>query len=173
MAQYQLPAYDASLLTSSRELADYFERCVQLYPEPKTVSNWIMGELLRELKNGGSDIPRCPVTPENLARMLKLIQQGVISGKIAKQVFEEMYRSGSAPEDIVKAKGLQQITDSQQILTIIDQVIQQNPGPVAAYRGGKTKTIGFLIGQVMKHTKGTANPQLVNKLLEQRLKAEK
>jgi aspartyl-tRNA(Asn)/glutamyl-tRNA(Gln) amidotransferase subunit B len=170
MEQYQLPAYDAGVLTSSRELADYFEECTKLYPEAKVVSNWIMGELLRELKGQGGDIRHCPVTPEHLARMLKLIQQGVISGKIAKQVFEEMYRTGTAPEDIVKAKGLEQITDQSQILAIVKQVIRDNPESVAAYRGGKTKTIGFLIGQVMKQSRGKANPQLVNSLLEKELK---
>jgi aspartyl-tRNA(Asn)/glutamyl-tRNA(Gln) amidotransferase subunit B len=170
--QYQLPAYDAEILTSSRELADYFEACAKLYSEPKTISNWIMGELLRELKNEGADIRNCPVTPENLTRMLKLIQKGVISGKIAKQVFEEMYKTGGAPENIVKAKGLEQVTDENQILAIIEQVIQDNPGPVADYRGGKTRTIGFLIGQVMKLSRGKANPQLVNKLLAEKLEAD-
>lgn len=167
--QYQLPAYDAGVLTTTRELADYFEACARLHPEPKQVSNWVMGDLLRELKNEGTDIKNCPVSPEALAQMLKLINQEVISGKIAKQVFEEMYRTGETPLDIVKAKGLEQITDQTQILDIIDQVIKENPDSVTAYRGGKTKTIGFLIGQVMKKSRGKANPQLVNKLLADRL----
>ncbi len=173
ISQYQLPAYDAGVLTSSRELADYFENCAKLFAEYKMLSNWIMGELLRELKQQGVDIKRCPVNPENLANMLKLIQQGVISGKIAKQVFEEMYRTGATAQDIVKAKGLEQITDTQQILSIIDQVIQQNPDSVAAYKAGKTRIIGFLIGQVMQLSRGKANPQVLNKLLADRLKDQK
>ncbi len=168
--QYKLPAYDAGVLTTTRALAGYFEACARLHPEPKLVSNWIMGELLRELKNEGTDIKDCPVSPEALAQMLKLIKQGVISGKIAKQVFEEMYRTGTPPQDIVKAKGLEQITDQKQILAIIDQVIKDNPDSVATYREGKTKIIGFLIGQVMKQSRGKANPLVVKKLLENQLK---
>jgi aspartyl-tRNA(Asn)/glutamyl-tRNA(Gln) amidotransferase subunit B len=172
MEQYQIPAYDTEVLTSSRELAEYFEACVKLFSEPKLISNWIMGELLRELKTAGTDIQLCPVSPENLVQMLKLIQQGVISGKLAKQVFEEMYRTGASADTIVKAKGLKQITDQDQLKSIIDQVIKENPGPVAAYCQGKEKSIGFLIGQVMKQSRGKANPQLVNSLLTEKLKAK-
>ncbi len=170
ITKYQLSAYDAGILTSSRELADYFEQCAKLFSEYKLLSNWIMGELLRELKQQNADIIDCPVSPEKMAGMLKLIKQDVISGTTAKQVFEEMYRTGKNATDIVRAQGLEQITDSQQILDIIDQVIKDNPDSVATYKAGKTKIIGFLIGQIMKLSRGKANPQLVNQLLTDKLK---
>jgi len=167
--QYKLPEYDAEVLTSSKHLANYYERCVHLFPQPKIVSNWVMGDILRELKQNDTDIRQCPVTPAHLAGMLKLIENKTISGKIAKPVFEEMYATGKMPEDIVKEKGLVQITDTGQLERIIDQVIADNPGPLAQYRAGKTKTFGFFVGQVMKATKGKANPQLVNELLKKKL----
>jgi len=168
--QYQLPAYDAAILTTSRDLADYYEACVRLHPEPKVVSNWIMGELLRELKNSNTEIAHCPIRPEGLAELLDLIKEGVISGKMAKSVFEEMYRTGASPQTIVKEKGLLQITDEQELLALIDQVLADNPAQVADYKGGKERLFGYLMGQVMRASKGKANPQLTHKLLKERLK---
>ena len=135
------------------------------------VSNWVMGEILRELKQQDVDIRTCPVSPVHLAGMLKLIENKTISGKIAKTVFEEMYTTGKLPEEIVKEKGLLQISDESQLEEIIGRILAENPGPVAQYREGKTKTFGFFVGQVMKATKGKANPQLVNTLLKQKLEA--
>lgn len=167
--QYKLPEYDAEVLTSSKYLANYYEECVDLFPQPKVVSNWVMGDILREIKQTDMDIRECPVTPTHLAEMLKLVDNKTISGKIAKTVFEEMYATGKMPEDIVKEKGLVQISDTGQLEGIIEQVITDNPGPLTQYRAGKTKTFGFFVGQVMKATKGKANPQLVNELLKKKL----
>jgi len=166
---YGLPEYDAEVLTTSKYLAQYYEECVRLYPQPKVVSNWIMGDILRELKQRDADIRQCPVTPKHLSEMLKLVDNGTISGKIAKTVFEEMYTTGKMPEEIVKAKGLVQITDAGQLEVVIDQIIAANPKSTEQYRSGKTQAFGFFVGQVMKATKGKANPQLVNELLKKKL----
>lgn len=169
LEDYQIPEYDAEVLTSSKYLATYYEECVREFPQPKIVSNWIMGEILRELKQQDADIRTCPVSPRHLAGMLKLIANKTISGKIAKTVFDEMYKSGKMPEEIVKEKGLLQISDEGQLEEVIERILAENPGPVAQYRDGKSKTFGFFVGQVMKATKGKANPQLVNTLLKQKL----
>jgi len=167
--QYKIPAYDAGVLTSSRELAQYYERCVELFNKPKTVSNWIMVELLRELKHDERDITECPIPPENLAQLLKLIDDGTISGKIAKTVFEKAYKTGKAPKDIVEEEGLIQVSDEEELTKVIEEVISEHPKEVEKYKAGKTKILGFLIGQVMKKTKGKANPQKVNELLRKLL----
>lgn len=167
--QYKIPEYDAGVLTSSRPLADYYEKCVKLFTQPKTVSNWIMGDLLRELKKDDKEITDCPVTPQYLVDMLKMIESKTISGKIAKTVFEEMYTSGTSPEEIVNKKGLVQISDEETILKIIQEVLNKNQAQVEAYQNGKTKLFGFFVGQVMKATQGKANPALVNKLLKEKL----
>ncbi len=163
--QYKLPAYDAGVLTSSRELAEYYEKCVELFNNPKTVSNWIMVELLRELKHDERDITECPITPEHLAQLLKLIDDGTISGKIAKTVFEKAYKTGKAPKDIVEQEGLIQVSDEGELTKVVNEVISEHPKEVEKYKAGKTKILGFLVGQVMKKTKGKANPQKVNELL--------
>ncbi len=167
--QYKIPAYDAGVLTSSRELAQYYERCVELFNKPKIVSNWIMVELLRELKHDERDITECPIPPENLAQLLKLIDDGTISGKIAKTVFEKAYKTGKAPKDIVEEEGLIQVSDEEELTKVIEEVISEHPKEVEKYKAGKTKILGFLIGQVMKKTKGKANPQKVNELLRKLL----
>jgi len=169
MREYALPAYDSSVLTSSKGLADYFEACVTYYAQPKTVSNWIMSELLRLLKKDSREIEECPVAPQQLGKMFQLLEQGTISGKIAKQVFEEMYATGTSPEDIVRRKGLEQVSDEAAIDAIIDQVLAANPDSVEKYQKGKTKVLGFLVGQVMKATKGKANPDMVNRILQEKL----
>jgi len=169
--EYGIPSYDAGVLTSSRELANYYEDCVRLCPQPKVVSNWVMGELLRYLKEDRRDVKDCPVKPEGLSRMLKMVDEGTISGKMAKDIFEEMYRTGKDPEAIVKERGLVQVSDEATLLKAIGDVLQANPQHVADYRAGKEKLFGFFVGQVMKATKGQANPQLLNRLLKERLDA--
>ena len=166
---YGIPEYDTGVLTSSAPLADYFEKCTALFPHPKTISNWMMGDLLRELKKDGRDIVDCPVSPSALVDLLKLIQSGTISGNIAKGVFEEMYRTQKSAGSIVEEKGLKQITDSSAIEKIVAEVIQANPGQVEEFKGGKEKVLGFLVGQVMKVSKGKANPGMVNKLLKEKM----
>ena len=169
VSDYGIPEYDAGVLTTSKALADYFETCVKLFDKPKFISNWIMGDLLRELKNDDKEIDDCPVTPERLADLLKLIDDGTISGKMAKTVFEDMYQTGKPPAEIVKAKGLMQITDESALLKMVEDVIAANPGQAADYKNGKDKLIGFFVGQVMQASKGQANPALVNKLLKETL----
>jgi aspartyl-tRNA(Asn)/glutamyl-tRNA(Gln) amidotransferase subunit B len=167
--QYRIPEYDAGVLTSSRPLADYYEQCVEMFPQPKTTSNWIMGDILRALKTDDKEIMDCPVTPKHLTDMLKMIDDKTISSKIAKTVFEEMYSSGIPPVEIVKKKGLVQISDEDSILRIIQDILNKNKAEVEAYRNGKTKLLGFFVGQVMNATQGKANPALVNKLLKENL----
>lgn len=167
MKEYGLPAYDAGVLTATREIGDYFEACLRLYPQPKTVSNWVMGELARLLNATNTEIADSPVKPEQLADLLKLIDEGVISGKIAKTVFEEIFRTGKDPQAVVKERGLVQITDEAELKAVVNEVIAANPKVVADYRQGKEKALGFLVGQVMKVTKGKANPALVNRLLKE------
>jgi len=169
---YGLPAYDADLLTTDRELADYFETCLETFNNPKPVSNWIMGPLLGVLNATGKSIDASPVSPENLGRLLQLIEGGVISGKIAKTVFDEMAMSGHAPDRIVKEQGLVQVSDATQIETAVDKVMAANPDEVQAYSSGKTKLLGFFVGQVMRETKGKANPQVVNEVLSEKLKGQ-
>jgi aspartyl-tRNA(Asn)/glutamyl-tRNA(Gln) amidotransferase subunit B len=167
--EYGIPEYDAEVLTSSKPLAYYYEACLQVYAKPKIVSNWIMSELLRELKRDEREIEECPVPAPNLARMLKLIDEGLISGKIAKSVFEEMYRTGKNAEEVVKERGWVQVTDTSAIEKAIEEILARNPGEVLEYRKGKEKLFGFFVGQVMKATQGKANPQLVNELLRKKL----
>jgi len=166
---YGLPEYDAQVLTSSKTMANYFEECVRLHPQPKTVSNWIMVELTRELKREERDIEQCPVSAENLAALLDLVQEGVISGKIAKAVFEEMFETGKAPKTIVQEGGLIQMTDAAQIQVVVEEVLKNNPDKMAAYKEGKIKLFGYFVGEVMKKTQGKANPKLVNEILKKQL----
>ena len=170
VSQYGLPAYDAELLTQSRALADYYEAAVREYPKPKIVSNWVLSELLRELP--GDDeaaIARCPIPPKNLARLLALIDDGTISGKIAKDVFEKMYRSGEDAETIVKREGLVQVADAGALAAVVEQVLAANAPAVEDWKKGKKQSLGFLVGQVMKATQGKANPAIVNQLLLEQL----
>jgi len=170
VSQYGLPAYDAELLTQSRALADYYEAAVREYPKPKIVSNWVLSELLRELP--GDDeaaIARCPIPPKNLARLLALIDDGTISGKIAKDVFEKMYRSGEDAETIVRREGLVQVADAGALAAVVEQVLAANAPAVEDWKKGKKQSLGFLVGQVMKTTQGKANPAIVNQLLLEQL----
>jgi aspartyl-tRNA(Asn)/glutamyl-tRNA(Gln) amidotransferase subunit B len=167
--EYQIPEYDAGVITTSKALADYYEECVRLFPEPKQVSNWIMGDLLRLLKEDEKEPEASPLAPGQLAAMLSLIKDGTISGKIAKTIFEEMYKTGKGAKEIVEEQGLVQITDHAAVTQTVAEVLQNHPKEVEAYKNGKAKLFGFFVGQVMKATQGKANPQLVNEILKKHL----
>jgi aspartyl-tRNA(Asn)/glutamyl-tRNA(Gln) amidotransferase subunit B len=169
ITQFEIPVYDAGVLTASRNLADYFEQTVRLFPNSKLVSNWIMTELMRELKGQESSITACLVTPQLLADLLKLIDNGTISGKIAKTVFEEMYATGRPPAVIIQEKGLVQVSDADELTLMVRKVLDESPSEVERYLGGKTKLMGFFVGQVMKTTKGKANPAVLNQILGEEL----
>jgi aspartyl-tRNA(Asn)/glutamyl-tRNA(Gln) amidotransferase subunit B len=169
VVQYALPEYDAGQLTQSRALADYFESAVAAGAPAKLSSNWIMGELARKLKEEDRGIDASPLTAERLAGLIALVNNGTISGSIAKDVFEKMFASGRAADEIVAAEGLTQIDDESQIVGLIAGVLSKHADAVAQYRGGKTTTFGFLVGQVMKATSGKANPKRVNELLKRAL----
>ena len=169
---YQIPAYDAGVLTSSRALADYYEEVARLSGKPKIAANWVMRDVLKLLNEEKRDIKMCPILPASLTEMIHLIEAGTISGKMAKEVIEEMYRTGKHPKEIIEEKGMVQITDEGELTEIITRVIEANPIQVAQYRGGKEKVFGFFVGQVMKATQGKANPRLINDLLKRRLSEE-
>ena len=173
MDAFRLPAYDAAVLTSSKDLADYYEAAVSVHDSPKAISNWVMGDIMRTANEaageGEPDYTAIPVSPSDLARMVRLIDQGTISGKIAKQVFEHMAGGDTDPAAIVAREGLVQESDEGKLGGIIDAVLADNPEQVAQFKAGKTKVVGFLVGQVMKETGGKANPQVVNQLLSEKL----
>jgi aspartyl-tRNA(Asn)/glutamyl-tRNA(Gln) amidotransferase subunit B len=169
VTEYALPEYDAAQLTQTRALSEYFEAAVRAGGAPKAISNWMMGDLARVLKDSGRDIADAPVAPEQLAGLVALIEKGTISGAIAKGVFEKMVTSGRNAETIVAEEGLTQIDDESQIVALVSDVIARNADAVAGYRAGKTATFGFLVGQVMKAAAGKANPRRVNELLKQAL----
>jgi aspartyl-tRNA(Asn)/glutamyl-tRNA(Gln) amidotransferase subunit B len=164
-----LPEYDADLLTAEKPVAEWFEKAVRAGGQPKAVSNWMMGELLRLLNEDNRSIDECPLQPERLSEMLALVEKGTISGKIAKTVFEEMYRTGKDAGTIVREKGLLQISDSSEIEKLVDEVISGYPNEAGRYRGGEEKLLGFFVGQVMKASRGKANPKVLNELLRKRL----
>ena len=166
---FGLSAYDAGIITNSRAMAEYFDAVVKENVDAKLAANWIMGDLSKNLNTENKTIAESPVSAVNLAKLIKLIQEGTISSKIAKTVFEEMWKNDADPAVIVKEKGLVQITDTNAIEKIIDAVLADNPKPVADYKGGNAKSIGFLVGQVMKASRGKANPGMVNKLLKEKL----
>ena len=168
IGDYQLSGYDAELLVQEKVLADYFEEAVRISQQPKLVSNWILSELLREFHM--EDVLSCPVTAAHLGELVQLIDQGTISGKIAKTVFEEMARSGERPAQIVKKKGLVQIIDERALEPMIEEILKKNSEAVERYHAGNQKLFGFFVGQVMKATQGKANPALVHQLLQKKLK---
>ncbi|HZO87370.1 MAG TPA: Asp-tRNA(Asn)/Glu-tRNA(Gln) amidotransferase subunit GatB [Chthonomonadaceae bacterium] len=170
MEEHGLPSYDAGFLTETRALADYFEETAHLSADPKATANWIMGDLARLLNAEGRDITQCPVTPAHLASMINLIAEGVISGKIAKALLEEMYKTGEDPVFIVEEKGWRTIKDTAAIAALVDKVIAENPKIVADIKEkGLAQKKGFLVGQVMKASQGKADPQEVNRLIDARL----
>lgn len=164
-SEYGLPEYDAQVITSSKPLADLFEDSLQFTKDAKAVSNWIMGDLLGYLNSAGVELSQVKLTGRGLGEMIGLLEKGTINSKIAKTVFKEMLESDKLPQQIVEEKGLVQISDEGAILTIVEQVVAANPQSVEDYKAGKQKAIGFLVGQVMKESKGKANPGLANKLL--------
>lgn len=166
---YNLSSYDAGIITSSRHMADYFDKIIATGADPKLAANWMMGDLSKNLNAENKTIEDSPVEAERLGKMINLISKGTISSKIAKKIFEEMWTSPDDPEKIVSDKGLVQITDTKEIEAIVDAVIEANPKAVADYKGGNKKAVGALVGQVMKQSKGKANPGLVNQLLAQKL----
>lgn len=166
---YKIPEYDSLVLTQEKEVADYYEEVAKASGNPKSASNWVMTELMRELNDAKKNFAQSPISAKQLGAMVALIDKGTISGKIAKTVFAEMWTSGKDAEVIVKEKGLVQITDTGAIEKAIDDVIAANPTETEAYRGGKEKLFGFFVGQVMKATKGQASPDLVNQLLKKKL----
>ncbi len=167
--EFGLPAYDAGVLVEDLALAEFFDGAVAAGASPKAASNWVMTELQGFLNAEGKALAELPLTPRHLAGMLEIIDRGTISGKIAKEVFAEMCRTGKAPEQVVEEKGLVQITDEAALREVALRVLAENPGPVADYKGGKQAAIGFLVGQLMKATRGKANPQLANRLLRELL----
>jgi len=169
VSQYGIPIYDAEVITAEKAVANYFEDCVKVCNAPKLASNWVMVEVLRELKEQQNEISKFPVTAAHLGEMILMIEKGTISGKIAKTVFAEMVATGDSPEKIVKNKNLVQVTDQGTIENVADEVIAENPAQVERYRDGKTKLLGFFVGQVMKKTGGKANPQMVNTILKEKL----
>jgi aspartyl-tRNA(Asn)/glutamyl-tRNA(Gln) amidotransferase subunit B len=166
--EYNIPEYDANILIETRPLADYFEECIKSFAQPKTISNWIMGDVLRHVTDT-RQVADFAATPQHLGEMLKLIDNGTISGKIAKTVFEDMAASGKMPQEIVAEKGLVQVSDEGALEKAIKEVLNAHADQVEQYRQGKEKVFGFMVGQVMKTTKGKANPQVVNELLKKML----
>ncbi|WP_455378946.1 Asp-tRNA(Asn)/Glu-tRNA(Gln) amidotransferase subunit GatB [Petrachloros mirabilis] len=169
VSDYALPEYDAGVLTASKAMADYFESCVVLFRQPKTVSNWVMGELTRELNNSGTEISASPVSPERLVSLLQMVDRGTVSLKVAREIFPEIYRSEKTPEQIVQQKGLVQVSDESELGKIVDKVLANSPVQVTQFKEGKQQVLGYLVGQVMKVSGGKANPGKVNELLKQKL----
>jgi aspartyl-tRNA(Asn)/glutamyl-tRNA(Gln) amidotransferase subunit B len=175
MSDYSLSAYDAELLTGRQDVADYFESAVKAHANPKMLSNWIVGDLFRVLKERKLDeqlyIADWPIAAQHLAEMVRLIDQGTISGKIGKTVFEAILDSGQSPQQIVEEQGLEQVSDTASIESTIDEVLAANSKQVEQYKSGSEKVFGFFIGQIMKATQGKANPQKVNEILREKLNA--
>lgn len=166
---YKLPQGAASLLVKEKDIADYFERCAKIYKNPKIIANWIAGDIQSELNRRNTTINSLGIEPADIADMLTLIDEGTITGKIAKGLLVEMIETRKRPREIVESKGLSQIKSKDELARIMDDVIKANPKPVEDYKSGKTTAITFLVGQVMKATKGKANPKLVNELLRERM----
>lgn len=171
-AQYQIPFYDAEILTSEKSLADYFESTAQFCNNPKAASNWIMTELLRMINEQNLTIETCPIAAQSLAQLIKLIDSGKISGKMAKSLIQDMWKDPRDPEVLMLEKGLVQISDESALEKIIDDVLLKQQESVIAYREGKTKLFGFFVGLVMKQSKGQANPEKVNDLLKKKLELQ-
>lgn len=169
VVDFSLPVYDSEILTQTKSLAKYFEEVISVTDEYKIASNWVTGDVLAVINDKKIDISDFPVSPVNLGKLINLIKDGTISGKIAKEIFPIMLESNSDPLEIVKQKNLVQISDASEIETIIQKIIDANAGQVEEYRSGKEKVFGFFVGQVMKESKGKANPKLVNEILKKML----
>ncbi len=171
LKEFALTEYDADVLVSDKDLAFYFEQAVSIYSKsPKMIANWILNELLGKLNEEGIEISKSPVKPEHIAELVELIDSGVISGKIGKEVFEEVFKTGKSPKQIVEEKGLKQVSDEGEIRKIVEEVVSSHPAEVEKFKAGNTKLMGFFVGQVMKATKGKANPKIVNKILNELLR---
>jgi aspartyl-tRNA(Asn)/glutamyl-tRNA(Gln) amidotransferase subunit B len=166
---YGLREYDADVLTASRALSEYFERAATVSGDPRTSANWVMGDLLGALKADGKEIGDSPVSPEHLGELLKLIGTGEISNKLAKEIFPKMFSTGEAAATIIEREGLKQISDTGALEKIVDDLIAANPKQLEQYRAGKTTVMQFFVGQVMRATKGQANPAAVNEVLKRKL----
>ncbi len=171
--EYKIPEYDANVLTADKYLSQYFENCVKIYNSPKVISNWIMSELLAQLNARNIEVRHLKLKPKTFVTLLKMIETGEISGKIAKEILPEVLDGKKEPGDIVRDRGLSQISDSGKLDRIIEQVVKDNPKPVEDYRGGKANAFGFLVGQIMRASRGQANPELANKLLKKKLEEGK
>lgn len=171
MKEFGLSSEDAVFMTNDKATADYFEAAVAAGADPKACVNWLMGEFASQLSTEGIEIAKAPVSAENLAALLKLISKGTISGKIAKKVFATMWKEGGNPEEIVKAQGLVQISDTAELSKLVDEVVGKNPKAVEDFKAGKKKAVGALVGQIMKATKGKANPRVINELLNKKLQS--
>lgn len=171
MKEFGLSSEDAVFMTNDKDTADYFEAAVAAGADPKAAVNWLMGEFASQLSSDGIEISKAPVSAENLAGLLKLISKGTISGKIAKKVFATMWKEGGKAEDIVKAQGLVQISDTAELSKLVDEVVGKNPKAVEDFKAGKKKAVGALVGQIMKATKGKANPRVINELLNKKLQS--
>ena len=169
MNAHGLSAYDADMITMTRAMADYFDAVMAHASDAKAVANWLMGDVSAYLNNSGTTIAEFHVKPEDLAKLLELIGKGVLSSKLAKTVFEEMVASGKTPDAIVKEKGLEQISDEGALEKIVDETLAENPKSIEDFRAGKDRAIGFLVGQIMKKTKGKANPEMINKMLKEKM----
>jgi aspartyl-tRNA(Asn)/glutamyl-tRNA(Gln) amidotransferase subunit B len=166
---YGLREYDADVLTATRALGDYFEQAARSAGDPRATAHWVMGDLAAALKDAGKDISESPVSAANLGRLVMLIAQGKISGKLAKEIFPKMFAAGDPPEAVIEREGLAQISDEGALARIVDEIIAANPKQVEQYRGGKSSVIQFFVGQVMKATRGQANPAMVDKVLREKL----
>jgi len=168
-SNFSLPGYDAEILTQSKSLADYYEQVISATDDYKVASNWVTGDVLAFLNEKKMDISNFPLSPVNLGKLINLIKNGTISGKIAKEIFPDIVETNVDPEIIVKEKNLVQISDTSEIESLIQNILDNNPSQVEEYKSGKEKVFGFFVGQVMKESKGKANPQLVNELLKKKL----
>jgi len=169
--QYGVSEYDARVLTLTQAAADYFEEAAKVSGDPATASKWVQGELMGALNAAGKDIEQSPVPAKNLGELLKFLGDGTVSGKLAKEIFAKMFEGGKTASEIIEAEGLKQISDEGELESVVDEVLANNPKQVETYRGGKTGVLGFFVGQVMKATRGQANPKLVNELLKKKLES--
>jgi len=170
-SEYGLPEYDALVLTADKALSEFYEKTAVNCKNPKAASNWIMGDFLKRFNDSGLELENIKIKPESLGELIVLIDRGELSGKMAKSVFDQMWDSGDKPENIVKEKGLSQISDPDEVEKIVDKVIHNSPGQVEQYKSGKDKLFGFFVGQVMKESKGQANPDMVTKILKEKLES--
>ena len=167
--EYDLTEYESGILSSDKDLANFFEELVKTTKKPKISGNWVIGELSAFLNKGNLNIQDSKVDAKNLGNLILRIEDKTISNKMAKEIFEEMWNSSKTPDEIISSKGLQQVTDEKEILALIDKSIEENPKQVEQFKSGKDKLLGFFVGQVMKSSQGKANPQQVNELIKKRL----